>query len=621
MNKRLDTIVIGGGHAGTEAARAAAAAGARTLLLTQNIETIGQLSCNPAIGGIGKSHLVREIDALGGLMARVTDLAGIHFRVLNTRKGAAVRATRAQVDRGLYRRAIQEALLQQENLEVLQQSVEDLLLEGDRVVGVRTQLHVTFMAPCVVLATGTFLGGRLHMGREITTGGRAGEAAALPLAQRLRELPLQVGRMKTGTPPRVDGRSVDWSQLTRQPGDEERPTMSIRSTPADHPAQIPCHLASTTAKTAQIITAASPEAPLFTKQIEGIGPRYCPSIEEKIHRFPDRLTHQVFVEPEGLTTPELYLNGLSTSLPYSVQEAMVQSMAGFEQARLTRPGYAVEYDFLDPQGLKPHLESQHLQGLFLAGQINGTTGYEEAAAQGLLAGLNAARLALGQTPKTLTRDQSYLGVMVDDLRMHGVLEPYRMFTSRSEHRLRLREDNADLRLTPAGREFGLVDDAHWRQFQARQATFNQALAILSQRKVKPGTEEERALAKLGIRLQQATLLADLLRRPEVQIQHLLPYLKDLTLDRNTQLGLETHYKYQGYIQRQERANARLTAQHAQPIPVDFEFDMAGLSHELRQRLKEYRPDSLGEAARLPGMTPAGLALLSVHLKKHQSTTA
>ena len=609
-------IVIGGGHAGCEAALAAARTGADTLLLTQSIETIGQMSCNPAIGGIGKSHLVREIDALDGAMARAADQAGIQFRVLNASKGPAVRASRAQADRDLYRSAMRSAVDGQENLRVFQQSVVDLMVEKGAVKGVVTNLGLRFRCACVVLTTGTFLGGRIHLGLRNQPGGRAGEAPANALAERLRALPLRVGRLKTGTPPRLDRRSVDLSQLAEQPGDE--PTPSLSFLPAPHPQQVSCHIAETNAASHRIIRQALDRSPLYSGHIKGAGPRYCPSIEDKVVRFADRTKHQIFVEPEGLRSGELYPNGISTSLPFDVQLALVRSVRGFENAHITRPGYAIEYDYFDPRDLRHSLETKALAGLFFAGQINGTTGYEEAAAQGLLAGLNAARQAGRQEPWHPRRDEAYLGVMIDDLINQGANEPYRMFTSRAEFRLRLRQDNADLRLTEIGRRLGLVGAERWRAFTAKRAARERLLAALDRAKVKVGDDAAQRLAAAGGGpVSEDIQLKEYLKRPEANIGQLVEAgLLPAGIDPELLQQVEAEVKYAGYIKRQDAEIAKIRRHEAIALPEGMDYDaLPGLSRELQQKLAAAKPSTLARAARIPGMTPAALSVLLVHAKK------
>ncbi len=611
----FDVIVIGGGHAGTEASLASARMGASTLLLTQNIETLGQMSCNPAIGGIGKSHLVKEIDALGGAMARAADLAGIHFRTLNARKGPAVRATRAQADRALYRQAIREIVESQANLQMFQGSAEDLIIEGDRVAGVVTQLGLELRAKAVVLTVGTFLGGIMHVGFDRQAGGRAGDAPSNRLAERLREMPFQVGRLKTGTPPRIDGKSVDFDGLEEQPGDEPRPVMSFLGSAADHPEQVSCHITHTNERTHDIIRGGLDRSPLYSGKIDGVGPRYCPSIEDKVVRFADKQSHQVFIEPEGLGTRELYPNGISTSLPFDVQVELVRSIRGFEQAHITRPGYAIEYDFFEPRDLKPSLETRHMAGLFFAGQINGTTGYEEAGAQGLIAGINAARLVSGLDAWTPRRDEAYIGVLIDDLITMGTKEPYRMFTSRAEYRLILRQDNADRRLTPAGREMGLVDDERWARFSRKQELIESRRTALESYLVHAGTDAIDSL--LGKPMSREARLAELLRRPEVHIDALTSAVGfDWTDDPEVNEQLEIDLKYEGYIARQQDEIERTRARSEQPIPPGIDYaSIQGLSHEVRQKLSQVEPATIGQASRIPGMTPAAISLLLVHLKR------
>ncbi|HMW30478.1 MAG TPA: tRNA uridine-5-carboxymethylaminomethyl(34) synthesis enzyme MnmG [Plasticicumulans sp.] len=617
--ERFDVIVVGGGHAGTEAALAAARCGVRTLLLTHNIETVGAMSCNPAIGGIGKGHLVREIDALDGAMARATDRAGIQFRILNARKGPAVRATRAQADRALYRAAIRSIVENQPNLAVFQQAADDLLLEGTRVSGVRTQTGIEFEAPAVVLTAGTFLAGRIHVGLQNYEGGRMGDPPANTLAARLRELPLAVGRLKTGTPPRIDGRTIDWAQLAAQPGDDPCPVFSFLGRRDEHPRQIACHITHTNARTHAIIRGGLDRSPMYTGVIEGVGPRYCPSVEDKIVRFADRDAHQIFLEPEGLGTHEVYPNGISTSLPFDVQYALVRSMRGLEHAHLTRPGYAIEYDFFDPRGLHPSLASKHLDGLWLAGQINGTTGYEEAAAQGLLAGLNAALAVQQREPWWPRRDEAYLGVLVDDLITRGTSEPYRMFTSRAEHRLHLREDNADLRLTETGRRLGLVGDARWAAFEARREAIERETQRLRECWVRPAAlDPTLAEAVLGGPLARETRALDLLRRPELDHAAVLRLagLPESDLDADVIEQVEIQAGYAGYIERAQADIARARRQEDAAIPAGFDYaGVRGLSSEVREKLARVRPDTVGQAGRIPGVTPAAVSLLLVHLKR------
>jgi tRNA uridine 5-carboxymethylaminomethyl modification enzyme len=612
-----DVIIIGGGHAGTEAALASARQGSRTLLLTHNLETLGQMSCNPAIGGIGKGHLVREIDALGGLMARAADHAGIQFRTLNARKGPAVRATRAQADRALYRAFVRRALEQQNNLVLFQQAVDDLIVEGGRVCGVVTHMGLRFRARAVVLTTGTFLAGRIHVGLDHHEGGRAGDPPAKALAARLRELPLRAGRLKTGTPPRLDGRSIDYARLQPQPGDTPRPVFSFLGRAEQHPEQVLCHITHTNERTHDIIRGGLDRSPMFTGVIEGIGPRYCPSVEDKITRFADKTAHQVFLEPEGLNTSEVYPNGISTSLPFDVQYALVRSIAGLENAHILRPGYAIEYDFFDPRDLLPSLESRHLPGLFLAGQINGTTGYEEAAAQGLIAGLNAGRQARDLAPWTPRRDEAYIGVLIDDLITRGTAEPYRMFTSRAEYRLLLREDNADLRLTPIGHELGLVETARWEACCRKQDAISTEQARLGRFMLRPvDTHADAIKALLGAPLEHEQWALDLLRRPGVDYAALATIIGDPVADPAVAEQVEIQAKYAGYIERQQRDIERQHRNEETPLPPTFDYAcVAGLSHEVRQKLSASRPTTLGQAARLPGITPAAISLLLIHLKR------
>jgi len=614
---RFDVIVIGGGHAGTEAALAAARMGVKTLLLTHNVETLGQMSCNPAIGGIGKSHLVKEIDALGGAMATATDKGGIQFRILNSRKGPAVRATRAQADRILYKAAVREILENQTNLWIFQQAADDLVVEQDQVKGVVTQMGLRFLADNVVLTTGTFLGGLIHIGLQNYSGGRAGDPPSLALARRLRELPLRVGRLKTGTPPRIDGRSVDFSQMTEQPGDTPLPVMSFIGSREQHPPQVSCWITHTNARTHEIIASNLDRSPMYSGVIEGIGPRYCPSIEDKIHRFADKDSHQVFLEPEGLTTHELYPNGISTSLPFDVQLEIVRSIRGMENAHIVRPGYAIEYDYFDPRDLKYSLETKVIGGLFFAGQINGTTGYEEAGAQGLLAGANAALRAQGREAWCPRRDEAYLGVLVDDLITLGTQEPYRMFTSRAEYRLILREDNADLRLTEKGRELGLVDDTRWAAFCAKREGIEREEQRLKSTWVRPGSAEGTAIAeRFGSPLVREYNLLNLLARPEIDYASLIELTGDAGADPQVAEQVEISTKYAGYIERQRDEIERLRASENIALPVDLDYpSISGLSKEIQHKLSQARPQTLGQASRIPGVTPAAVSLLMIHLKK------
>jgi len=625
-DQKFDVIVVGGGHAGTEASLAAARAGARTLLITQNIATLGQMSCNPAIGGIGKGHLTKEIDALGGAMARATDAAGIQFRTLNASKGPAVRATRAQADRVLYRQAIREILENQKGLSIFQQSVEDLIVEGERVAGVVAGMGLRFFAPTVVLTVGTFLGGRILIGKTEKAGGRAGDQPSNRLAERLRDLPFRVARLKTGTPPRLDGNTLNYAAMKEQPGDSPRPVFSFIGNRSDHPRQVSCHITHTTAETHDIIRASLSESAMYSGMIEGVGPRYCPSIEDKVERFAERDSHQVFVEPEGLHTNEIYPNGISTSLPYEVQLRFVRSMVGFEQAHITQPGYAIEYDYFDPRDLKPSLETRCLGGLFFAGQINGTTGYEEAGAQGLLAGLNAARQTAEQDAWYPSRNEAYLGVLVDDLITRGVSEPYRMFTSRAEYRLLLREDNADLRLTPIGREMGIVSDERWAAFSAKRAAVTAEQARLESIVVHPKQLTDADRDRLGETLKRECHAADLLRRPDVAYADVVSlnavgascFADNMSDEQAEQVGLqlEVRAKYAGYIERQQREIEKHSKQTGLRLPADLDYrDVTGLSTEALQRLESARPETLGHAARLEGVTPATVSLLLIHLKK------
>lgn len=618
--EKFDVIVIGGGHAGTEACLASARMGRKTLLLTHNIETLGQMSCNPAIGGIGKSHLVREIDALDGVMAKATDKSGIQFRVLNERKGPAVRATRAQADRILYKSAIRRALENQPNLKIFQQAVDDLIIDNNSVCGVVTKMGLKFFGKAVVLTTGTFLGGKIHIGLENNPGGRAGDLPSISLANRLRELPFRVARLKTGTPPRIDARSVDFSELQAQWGDKPEPVMSFLGDISNHPKQVCCFITHTNTETHEIIKSGMDRSPIYSGVIEGVGPRYCPSIEDKVVRFSGKESHQIFIEPEGLTTHELYPNGISTSLPFDIQERLVRSIKGFENAHITRPGYAIEYDFFNPQDLRHSLETKCVSGLFFAGQINGTTGYEEAGAQGLLAGANAALFSQNKDALVFGRDQAYMGVLVDDLIIMGTTEPYRMFTSRAEYRLLLRQDNADLRLTEAGRGVGLVGEVRWKAFCDKKEAIDLEQQRLKRSWVQPNSPLAKKINdKTGSPLSREYSLLDLLKRPELSYQDIAGFDKSVCLPTEVAEQVEVQAKYSGYIDRQQQEINKLRRQENTLIPRGFNFNqISGLSNEVKQKLSDTQPETIAKAARIPGVTPAATAILLVYLKKNST---